>query len=81
MRDIPSIRARSGPVGSTDSEVLEAAFSNAWSELEARYSTAGEVRDAARSRLARIIVTLSKVHYSIEEVDELKGRATFGKPD
>ena len=54
-----------------------------WREIEGRYNVAGGARNAARERLASIIVMLGKMHYDIEETGKSKGRAIelFDKPD
>ena len=55
-------RIRNGGFGPEDLKFLNAVFDAAWQEIASRFSTDDE-REAARLKLAGIIVTLSKYHH------------------
>jgi hypothetical protein len=63
-----------GGFGPEDFAVLDAAFEAAWSEIKARISAADGVdRNAARERLATIIVALGKAR--VDDVGILSAQA------
>jgi hypothetical protein len=71
-----------GGFGPEDFAVLDAAFNAAWTQIEGRTSVAnGEERDAARDRLARIIVTLCKAHEHDAGALETNALAVFDRRD
>jgi hypothetical protein len=63
-----------GGFGPEEFAVIDAAFQAAWSQLKARICAADEVdRDAARERLATIIVALGKAR--VDDVGTLTAQA------
>ena len=66
-------RIRDGGFGPEDLKFLNAVFDAAWHEIASRFSTDDE-REAARLKLAGIIVTLRKYHHDYGTA-ELQARA------
>jgi hypothetical protein len=67
-----------GGFGPEDFAILEAAFSAAWEKIEARDGIGNGVdRNAARERLARIIVVLGKAHNLDAETLQTSAVAVF----
>jgi hypothetical protein len=71
---------RSGGFEPQDVKRLDAVFDASWHQLAGYYPAEGTVRDAARERLASIVVTLGKTCRFLDAVElQTRAVAMFGQ--
>ena len=71
---------RSGGFEPQDVKLLDAVFDASWHQLQGYYPLEGTERDAARERLASIVVTLGKTCRFLDAVElQTRAVAMFGR--